>query len=272
MNDQAPVTAIIIDDDEVMRMTLRRCLEKCGAEVIGEADNGRTGVDTAIELEPNLILLDIIMPELNGYLAAEELTTRLHSPFIVMTTVVEDDEVKNAVRLAGIQDYILKSEPIEEQEARLRNHIEFLGKARQQPEPTRSNPAANNEPKKVRALIVDDDELMRMTIRAVLETCDVEIVGEAENGRIGVDMAIELEPDLIMLDIIMPELNGYLALEELSVRMHEPFIVMMTAVEDEEVKNAVRLAGVQDYIVKSAPMNENMERLQKHISFLRSQK
>ncbi len=124
----------------------------------------------------------------------------------------------------------------------------------------------------VTAIIVDDAEIMRSLLRAYLEELDVEVVGEAENGRQGVDMAIEVEPDIIILDIMMPVMNGYLALEEIIGRVPNAFVVMLTAVEDEEVKAAIRLGGAQDYILKTLPSVEILERLGRHVTFFRSRR
>ena len=129
-----------------------------------------------------------------------------------------------------------------------------------------------NTSKKVTAIIIDDTELMRSVVRAALEHIDIEVIGEAANGRDGVDLAIKLEPDLIMLDILMPDMNGYLALEEMNGRMHEPFVIMMTSVDDEEVVDACRLAGAQDYIQKSIPMPEIIGRLSRHADFLKKKR
>jgi len=116
----------------------------------------------------------------------------------------------------------------------------------------------------VTAIIIDDTELMRAVVRPALEHIDIVVIGEAENGRDGVDLTI-----LIMLDILMPDMNGYLALEEMIRRLHEPFVIMMTSVDDEEVIDACRLAGAQDYIQKSVPMPEIVERLRRHADFLK---
>lgn len=126
-----------------------------------------------------------------------------------------------------------------------------------------------NTSKDVTAIIIDDTELMRSVVRAALEYIGIVVVGEATNGRDGVDLAVKLEPDLIMLDILMPDMNGYLALEEMIGRVHEPFVIMMTSVDDEEVIDACRLAGAQDYIQKSVPMPEIVERMMRHADFLK---
>ena len=102
--------------------------------------------------------------------------------------------------------------------------------------------------RKITALVIDNSDLMRAVLCALLTQIDVEVIGEASNGREGVDKAIELEPDMILLDVLMPEMNGYLALEEIVGRVHEPFVIMMTSVDDDEVIQSSMMAGAQDYI------------------------
>tara|TARA_R110000787_G_scaffold274979_1_gene383185 strand:- start:32168 stop:32560 length:393 start_codon:yes stop_codon:yes gene_type:complete len=126
-----------------------------------------------------------------------------------------------------------------------------------------------SETQKITALVVDDSELMRAVLSAILTQIDVEVIGQASNGRDGVDMAIELEPDMILLDVLMPEMNGYLALEEIVGRMHEPFVIMMTSVDDDEVIQSSIMAGAQDYIQKSQNVEGMTPRLIKHRDALR---
>ena len=121
-----------------------------------------------------------------------------------------------------------------------------------------------SETQKITALVVDDSELMRAVLSAILTQIDVEVIGQASNGRDGVDMAIELEPDMILLDVLMPEMNGYLALEEIVGRMHEPFVIMMTSVIQSSI-----MAGAQDYIQKSQNVEGMTPRLIKHRDALR---
>lgn len=76
-------------------------------------------------------------------------------------------------------------------------------------------------------LIVDDSKLVRLTIKSILAKAgDIEVVGEAENGREGVDMARELEPDVVTLDIEMPQMNGIECLRRLLILSPAKVIVL----------------------------------------------
>lgn len=99
-------------------------------------------------------------------------------------------------------------------------------------------------------LIVDDAAFMRLTIRNMLEKNGYAVVGEAENGQIAIHKYHELKPDIVTMDITMPEVDGLTALK--AIRRIDPaaWIVMMTAMGQQGmVKDAV-IAGAKGFIVK----------------------
>jgi len=100
----------------------------------------------------------------------------------------------------------------------------------------------------VRVLIVDDEALARQRVRRLLQNePDVEIVGEAETGRDAVTMIRELQPDLVCLDVQMPELDGFGVLQELNGE-HVPMVLFITAY-DEHAQKAFDVHAV-DYVLK----------------------
>ena len=122
----------------------------------------------------------------------------------------------------------------------------------------------------LKALVADDDLIYRHFFSSVLRQLDFSVVAEADNGQKAVDLEVQYDPDLVLLDIMMPGLNGFLALEEISVRVPNTFIIMHTAIDDEEVKSRCRLAGAQDYIVKAGHLKLTAEKIIKHVRFLRT--
>lgn len=101
-----------------------------------------------------------------------------------------------------------------------------------------------------RILIADDALFMRATIKKVLAVGGHEVIGEAENGRVAIEMADARQPDLILLDITMPELDGIAALTELMRRNAATRVVMCTALGQEtKVREALSL-GAREYVVK----------------------
>ena len=100
-----------------------------------------------------------------------------------------------------------------------------------------------------RVLIADDSEFMRNLLREILEG-EFQIVGEAENGVEAVDMYGEHDPDLVMMDIVMPIRDGIEATDEITDTDPEATVIMCTSVGQEEKMKAAIKAGAEGYITK----------------------
>ncbi len=99
-------------------------------------------------------------------------------------------------------------------------------------------------------LIVDDSAFMRAMLRGILEPSGFEVVGEAGNGREGVDLFEELKPDVVTMDMVMPEMGGMEALQTIRGRNPNAKIVIVSAVDQREnLLEAIR-SGATEYIVK----------------------
>jgi response regulator NasT len=98
---------IIADDESLIRLDLREMLTHLGYEVIAEAGDGRTAVDLAIRLRPDLLIMDIKMPDLDGISAAEELTRERIAP-VVLLTAYSDQVLVERAREAGVVGYVVK--------------------------------------------------------------------------------------------------------------------------------------------------------------------
>ena len=99
-------------------------------------------------------------------------------------------------------------------------------------------------------LVVDDAAFMRVTIKNMLEKNGYAVVGEAENGKVAVQKYNELKPDVVTMDITMPEMDGLAALKTIMQLNPQAQIVMMTAMGQQGmVKDAV-MAGAKGFIVK----------------------
>jgi two-component system LytT family response regulator len=100
---------------------------------------------------------------------------------------------------------------------------------------------------KIRTIIVDDVELARKRVRILLEGEDIEIVGEASNGRMAIEMILTLNPDLVFLDVQMPKIDGFEVIQQIGVEQM-PAVIFMTAYE-EFALNAFD-TGAVDYLLK----------------------
>ncbi len=114
------------------------------------------------------------------------------------------------------------------------------------------------QPKGVRVLVVEDSHLITQLIRALLEKKGYTVIGEASNGLEAVDMTQSLRPDIVMMDIQMPDMDGIEAAREIYEKCPTP-VVILTAYESSELVERASEAHVAAYLVKP-PNAEEMER------------
>src|SRR4030095_8514618 len=212
---------LVIDDDPAVRDLMQRSLGKDGFRVEAAAD-GRTGLEMAKRLKPAVITLDVMMPSMDGWavlsaLKADAATAEIP---VVMLTIVDD---KNMGFALGAADYFTK--PIDWQRL-----ATVLHKYRE--------PATAQT-----VLIVEDDERTREMLRRTLQKEGWHI-REAANGRLGVHEPPQGAPGLILLDLMMPEMDGFTFMKELRQRAdcaHIP-VVVITA-KDLTAEDRRRLNG-----------------------------
>jgi two-component system, NarL family, response regulator LiaR len=122
------------------------------------------------------------------------------------------------------------------------------------------SPAAGDfvdEPAKIRVLLVDDHAVVRTGLKTFFDLQpDIEVVGEAADGSEGVAMARRLEPDVVLMDLLMPNMDGITAIGRIKAERTETEIVTMTSfIEEEKVTSALE-AGASGYVLKDAEAEE----------------
>ena len=117
-----------------------------------------------------------------------------------------------------------------------------------------------------RILIVDDAAFMRMMIKDILTKNDYEVVGEAENGLKAVEKYKELGPDLVLMDITMPELDGIQAVKQIKEYDPAAKVVMCSAMGQQAMVIESIQAGAKDFIVKPFQAERVIEAIQKVLS------
>ena len=183
---------LVIDDDANARALLRRSLARAGYRV-EEAADGRSGVARARVLHPDVITLDVMMPGMDGWAVLAELKAdpALAATPVVMATILDEKQLGFSL---GASDYLTK--PIDR--ATLLATVDRVV--------TRS-PGAH-------VLVVEDDEGTRATLKRTLERAGWQ-VSEAENGQVGLELLRAQQPALVLLDLLMPEMDGFEFLETL---------------------------------------------------------
>ncbi|HNS95320.1 MAG TPA: response regulator [Polyangiaceae bacterium] len=208
--DSNAVTILVIDDDANVREWMSRSLNNHGYRAVTAA-NGREGLELAKKLNPAVVVLDVMMPEMDGWavLTALKAEPSLTDIPVVMATILEDRNLGYAL---GATDYLTK--PIDRK--RLMTVLNRI--------------CGNTSGMPI--LIVEDDEFIRDTMRRML-TREGWAVVEAENGKAALRVIDTVVPALILLDLMMPEMDGFQFLEELRMgdrASHVP-VVVVTAKE-----------------------------------------
>jgi len=106
-----------------------------------------------------------------------------------------------------------------------------------------------------RILIVDDAKFMRITLTTILTKANHVVVGEGENGKEAVRLFRELDPDIVTMDITMPEMSGLDAVKEIRKEFPDAKIIMCSAMGQQKMVVEAIEAGAKDFIVK--PFDEN---------------
>ncbi len=198
-------TVLVIDDEAAVRDLMQRFLTKEGFRIVTAA-GGEEGLRRARELRPDAITLDVMMPGMDGWavLSALKADPDLADIPVIMLTIVDDRNLGYAL---GASDYLTKPIDRERLVTVLRQHRRDLP-----------------------VLVVDDDVEVRQLFRRMLEPEGYTVV-EAPNGRVALERLRDTSPSVILLDLMMPEMDGFEFVAEF--RRHEPWraipIVVVTA-------------------------------------------
>ena len=109
----------------------------------------------------------------------------------------------------------------------------------------------------IKVLLVDDQNLIQQGLKALLELeTDLEIVGEAENGEIAVRLVEKLQPDVVLMDVRMPIMDGVAATKEIQQRFPLVKILILTTFDNDDYVTAALQNGAMGYLLKDTPSEE----------------
>ncbi len=107
-----------------------------------------------------------------------------------------------------------------------------------------------SEKRVLRVLIVDDYDMTRTLLRIILRGQNFDVVGDATDGAMAVEMCQRLKPDIMLLDVVMPKLNGLDVLAKLKALNAMPLVLMVTSAEEEKIVAQAMQLGASGYILK----------------------
>ncbi len=117
--------------------------------------------------------------------------------------------------------------------------------------------------KNIRILIVDDHMIVRQGLRLVFETEDsIEVIGEAEDGEIAVQLASKLKPDVILMDLQMPNKDGLTAIQEIRISQPDIAILILTTYNEDEIMVQGLQAGAKGFLLKDTNRADLMHAIQ----------
>jgi len=238
---------LIVDDNAMNRDMLARRLEREGYNITA-ASGGEEALRLVHEQEFDLVLLDILMPDIDGYKVLEQLKADVRTreiPVVMLTAVHEMDSVVRCFEM-GVEDYLTKPFNIPFVKSRISSCLRSTT-VKEKTEDRERQP----EDEEDRLLIVDDNAMNRDLLARRLGREGYHIT-TAVGGRQALELVEKDRFDLILLDILMPDMDGYEVLEKLK---HDDAtrdipVIMLTAVHEvESVKHCIDL-GAEDYLIK----------------------
>jgi DNA-binding NarL/FixJ family response regulator len=232
---------LIVDDDPEFVDGVRTVLERSSYQVSTAADR-REAERQVRSQEPDLIVLGSILPRGDPFLFHQWLKQTMgfsHVSLMVINAPPEKQLTRGWRREEGLQcdaeDFL--SKPIDPS---------LLA-------PRIQNLLVKGQARKIRVLVVDDHAVVRDGIRAILSIQkDMQVVGEAENGEVAVDIAARLLPDVVLMDIMMPVMDGLEATKQICQRCQNTNVLVLTQYDDQEDIKASQEAGAIGFVPKGA--------------------
>ena len=228
--------------------------------MVGEAEDGAEAIRLVHLLRPDIVLMDLVMPGVNGLEALRRIKAERPETKVIIMTVHTEDAYRRAAEASGADAFLLKKTLMRPPCCRQSGAYVAPSRRRTRPEglPGRSGvwhccdtSRAKGTPMPIRILLAEDHVMVRQGLRALLEQAGMAVIGEASDGQEALRIAHERHPDVAVLDIGMPHLNGLETARRLREALPQTKIVLLTMhTEDPYVLEAMQ-AGAVGYVLKT---------------------
>ena len=237
---------LIVDDEPDIANLIRRYLERAGYQTL-IAHSGKDAFTIAQTEHPDLITLDIVLPDMNGFTVLERLKSDSETqaiPVILLSIMADEEEGK----MLGAVDYLAK--PVNERV--LLQHVSRALERGQPPMSTSHSKDIGGQPRRV--LVAEDDADSRHLVAEYLRRAGYEVL-EASDGAQALQIAKEHKPMLILLDIRMPRLDGVAALTQLrdDEQTRRVPVIMMTGFAGTLEENRATITELNAPVVLTKP-------------------
>ncbi|HBW23073.1 MAG: hypothetical protein A2X28_04595 [Elusimicrobia bacterium GWA2_56_46] len=244
---------LIIDDDGIVRDALTVFLTRAGHEAAAVVD-GTNGLLVFKNYHPDLVILDRDLPSLSGSEVLAGIMAADPAARVIILTGYDNPEDAGKYLKSGAASFLSKADGLSNVLAEIERLLGALPKAPAAPE--ESGFPGGNLPLSAagggRILIVDDDDSIRAVLSRFL-IAEGYSAFSAADGKAALDFVEKEKPDIVLLDIYMPVMNGVEVLKELREKRPEVDVLMITGNADEEVARECLKDGAFDYIAK--PVN-----------------
>jgi CheY-like chemotaxis protein len=230
---------LIVEDDPINRTLLSTCLHEEG-HTIRTAENGRQALDMLHSEHFDLMLLDLLMPEMDGFEVLKWIKARPELRNLSVIVVSAEEDMKSIVRCIemGAADYLPK--PYEPTLLKTRVKTSLAMKR-----------FYELGPYKGKILVIDDNPLDRAVLSVNL-TEEGYTVGTADNGRVGLQMLREQPFDIVLLDLLIPEIDGFDVLKIIKADLRTRHLPVIVISGEEDLAGITRCIaiGAEDYMQK----------------------
>jgi CheY-like chemotaxis protein len=265
---------LVVDDEPSVTRNLKLNLESVGEYEVRMENRAVNVLTAARTFRPDLILLDVMMPEMDG----GEVAARLHddpllrdTPIIYLTAIVSNEETSGHELRTGVQTFLAKPVDIGELKKSIEAHI--------RPRPARPNwpgstaagehTSQTQSTNKKRILIVDDEPGLTRNLKINLEARAGYEVRTENNSNRAMDAAREFHPDLILLDVLMPGLDGWdvsAGIHSDPELKHTPIVFLTALTTNKETGGHAVVAGSVAFLAKPVDLGELIQCIEQQLS------
>jgi len=242
----SPPKICIVDDASALRAVLRAFFVNQGYEVVAELASGSSVLDAVGRLQPDIVCLDYNLPDANGIDLLKAIHAAHPTVAVVMITGDMAPDLESDAAEAGAAGFIRKPFTQDRMSLEMRQvvHAQALHKRHAAGESFVLKQA------RARAVVADDSVTMRMLLTSILHHAQVEVVGEAADGKLAVELVAQRQPDIVCLDMDMPVMNGLEALEQIHANSPQAKVLMITGRAGRDLVMQAAKFGARGYILK----------------------